>query len=150
MAETGQQQACADSNLITESKVLLAIPRKQSGSAVANSCHGNGQPAIHPLNGHLVSEEHTNDVDEDSIPVMGGNHGDGGHVVNGDSSSSSSSDDEDDDEGEEESSESSSEEGELSEEAQLKEAGVDIDLQALGTPSEGGVAPLHLLSEVSP
>lgn len=36
----------------------------------------------------------------------------------------------------------------MSEEMQLKSAGVTLDLKTLGSPKEGGVAPLELLSEV--
>ena len=92
------------------------------------------------MNGELGGHHPGNDVGSGnghSNNILG-NHGDEG------SSSSSSSD-----EGEGSTESSSEEEGELSEEVQLKRAGVDIDLQSLGAATEGGVAPLPLMSEVS-
>lgn len=75
-------------------------------------------------------------------------HGDGQPLQNGVNSSSEESSEEEEEQGSSglESS-SEEEEGELNEEAQLENAGVQIDLEALGVPQEGGVAPLHLLSE---
>lgn len=135
MAESSQNEENRDSNPITDNKILLGVPRKLS-----NGCHGNNKPP-------LVGEPHLMNGD-------GGSHGNNINVPddNGginESSLSSSSDDDEEEEGEGSTESSSEEEGELSEEAQLKRAGVDIDLQALGTATEGGVAPLPLMSEVS-
>lgn len=144
MAEISLHGECKDSNPITESKLLLGIPRKQSHSSI-DHCHGNDQPPIvrHLMNGQAtvtdVGDDHGNNV-----PITGG--GDDHTIDADDSSSSSASDDE---EGEGSSESSDEEEEQLTEEEQLKNAGVDIDLHALGAPSEGCVAPLHLLSEVS-
>lgn len=139
MAERSQHGVSVDSNPITESRVALGVLSKQSNST---NHHSNGQPPIinHPepmIAGHQ------------GLLVMGGDHGDG-HliVVDGGSSSSPSPSEEESSEGESEYS-SQEEDGELTEEMQLKNAGVEIDLEALGAPSEGGVAPLQLLSEVN-
>ncbi len=75
-------------------------------------------------------------------------HGDGQPLQNGVNSSSEESSEEEEQGSSGLESSSEEEEGELNEEAQLENAGVQIDLEALGVPQEGGVAPLHLLSEV--
>lgn len=140
MAEISHHGECQDSNPITctESKLLLGIPNYSSSDQppIANNSINEQSTVNH--HGDDVGGDHGNDVPI----VMGAGHPD-------DTSSSSSSSDEEEGEEEGEGSSESSEEEELTEEVQLKNAGVDIDLHGLGTPSEGGVAPLHLLSEVS-
>lgn len=81
-----------------------------------------------------------------NLPLVNGATDDGQPADHSDGNSSSSVSEEEGEE--EESSSDSSQEGELSDQMQLKNAGVEIDLEDLGIPTEGGVAPLHLLSEV--
>ena len=127
MAET------TDSNPITtqSSKVLLNIPRKQD-SSVHTSCHSNIAPTFN----------------SDGEPVVSHHHHQNGELTHVIDAESSSSDSEGEGSSEEESSEEEEEEeGEVSEEQELHNAGVEIDLNALG-PSEVGVVPLVLLTEV--
>lgn len=156
---SSQHGAYPEGNPITENKGLLGAPRNQS--ALTTDHHDNEQPLL--INGQpAVTGLQGNTIPTNGRPDHQGNYSCHllflplimlGPIVNGqpadsDVSSSASSSEE---EGEEEGSSDSSqeEEGELSDEMQLKNAGVEIDLEVLGTPSEGGVAPLHLLSEVS-
>lgn len=129
MAEVTRGEVPSNGNPITSSNVLLGIPRKQSDSLEQSTITSNGQSVT---TGHHDNSE-------------AGLHGNG-HLTtsDGDSPSSSSTSASEN----ERSSESESNDEEVTDEMELKNAGVTLDLETLGSPSVEGEAPLHLVSEV--
>lgn len=135
--------------ITTNNKVLFGVTRKQmanNGGTVTAYHHGNG----HSNWNSGIAEHHGNGqtaTGGNGETVIGGHH-DNGQLVADESSSSSSSSSEGSG-SEQESSSAAEEEAELSDETELKRAGVELDLDTLGSPGgSGGVAPLQLLSEV--
>ncbi len=137
-------EVTATGNPITDSKVLVGVPRRKNTTG-------------HP--------------DASNLPPLtpGGHHGNPGGTPNGaapgegvtttvttsqqDESGASSPSEEESSEGSEgSSSEQEEQEEELTDDKILKDAGVDLDIMAAlaAHPPSGGVAPLSLLSEVSP
>ena len=105
---------------MTEGHDLPVVPRK---TLQASCCHGNSSASC---SGEIRT------FDDKSTT---------------ESSSSESNDDDDEEEEEEEEEEEGG--GVVDDATELKNAGVELDLKALGSPSSPGVAPLSLLSEVS-
>lgn len=126
MAElAGHNGAATTGNPITtNSKALFAVPSKQSET----HCNGNG----------CTTELHY--YDSTDTQDNGALVGSGGETSSSSSSSESEGSDEESSEEEEE---------EVSDEVALKQAGVELDWDMLGTPAQsGGMAPTQLLSEV--
>ena len=134
MAQVNGSHAHNDnSNPVTShTKVLIGVPRKQGPNIPhSNGYHDNGLDDV-PDDVQTIGEQQNVQL-----------------VANGNSSPSSSSSSESES-SDGVSSDSEEGEGEVSEEEVLKRAGVQLDLETLGTPAQaGGTAPIELLSEVS-
>lgn len=131
MAEPNHNIGTTNGNPVTSNNVLFAVPRKLTG---------NNENTVHTTHSH-GNGHHGNDT---------GGHDNNQLDASGEENSSSSSSSESEDEESEGESSSEEEEEEVSDEVALKLAGVELDLDALGTVQEaGGVAPVQLLSEVS-
>lgn len=157
MVEMSHHELCTNGsamngNPITDKTLLIAVDVKEPG------CHSNKQPTGHMTNGHCIPIPAENDASVDPLPTTADHNGldeplatlpasSGGSSQNSSSSESSASSEESSSE-EGSTEEGEEEEEEVSEEMELKNAGVELDLEALGLPSPGEGAPLTLLTEV--